>query len=317
MIDKLQQRLDGDSDAADDEKDEHGEPGWRWHAQDGTLQRLVALLLVHEVWVMLQHLNVLLNPLCQRLDRGYGISLLKKRQYWVIAGVLGAYWLREILSMLAALPYTAPLTSNMIAVSCVYHLGKIILVSIDAQRGWSPTLGIMRLLIDHWHLRSLADLMISAKRFALQARQLSHCAFDSLTHVLIVRDLVSGRMTRSVASAELERLVVITSLVWALHALANVVTGLSTATLMVRLAKAILEVFASHPKATSTASQHNGHSGGSALALDGGRGELTCGPQCRHGHGKCVVCHLLTRDMPPQQGCHKGGWRSAQDRRFD
>ena len=27
----------------------------------------------------------------QRLDRDYGIALLKKRLYWVIAGVLGAY----------------------------------------------------------------------------------------------------------------------------------------------------------------------------------------------------------------------------------
>jgi hypothetical protein len=47
----------------------------------------VRMLFVHEVWVMLQHLNVLCNPLCQRLDRRYGIALLKRKLYWVIAGI--------------------------------------------------------------------------------------------------------------------------------------------------------------------------------------------------------------------------------------
>jgi hypothetical protein len=43
----------------------------------------VHVLFVHEVWIMLQHLNVLCNPFCQRLDRRYGIALLKKKLYWV------------------------------------------------------------------------------------------------------------------------------------------------------------------------------------------------------------------------------------------
>ena len=35
------------------------------------------LIFAHEVWLCLQHTNVLLNPLCQRLDRGYGIALVR------------------------------------------------------------------------------------------------------------------------------------------------------------------------------------------------------------------------------------------------
>lgn len=31
---------------------------------------------VHEVWLLLQHANILLNPLCQRLDRSYGVALV-------------------------------------------------------------------------------------------------------------------------------------------------------------------------------------------------------------------------------------------------
>jgi hypothetical protein len=42
-------------------------------------------LLLHEYWIYLQHSNVLGNPLCQRLDRQYGIALLRSNQWWSIA----------------------------------------------------------------------------------------------------------------------------------------------------------------------------------------------------------------------------------------
>lgn len=47
---------------------------------------LWSILLLHEYWVYLQHCNVLANPYCQRLDRQYGIALLKSNQHWAIAG---------------------------------------------------------------------------------------------------------------------------------------------------------------------------------------------------------------------------------------
>ncbi len=52
------------------------------------LYLLKTALLLHEYWVYLQHFNVLANPYCQRLDRQYGIALLKSNQHWAIAGTL-------------------------------------------------------------------------------------------------------------------------------------------------------------------------------------------------------------------------------------
>lgn len=86
----------------------------------------------------------------------------------MIAGVLAAYWAREILSMLIASPYASPLTLKMVMISSAYHLGKILLISLDAKRKWSPTLGIMRLLMDHWHMSSLKDTLLCVKRMSLQ-----------------------------------------------------------------------------------------------------------------------------------------------------
>ena len=65
----------------------------------GMVGSAIWLLFIHEAWLFMQHSNVLLNPYLQRLDRQYGISLLKKRFYWVIAGVLAAYWSREVVSL--------------------------------------------------------------------------------------------------------------------------------------------------------------------------------------------------------------------------
>lgn len=72
--------------------------------------------------------------------------------------------------MLIASPYASPLTLKMVTVSSLYHVGKILLISLDASRRWSPTLGIMRLLMDHWHLSSLKDALLCAKRVFLQVR---------------------------------------------------------------------------------------------------------------------------------------------------
>lgn len=256
----------------EEEEDEDEEENWGWgrdRRRFGPAWLAVATF-VHEAWLLLQHANILLNPLCQRLDRSYGVALvrtriksvarlifplfskfranvvglcgdasnlntwrsetsstprqrllaegalrglfegspeqlwgvtrsldgfasvnlfnkigalcdtcacpcrfclllqLKRRLYWVIAGVLSAYWAREVLSMVIASPYASPLTLNMVAISSVYHVGKILLISLDARRQWSPTLGIMRLLMDHWHLSSFKEALLCAKRVSLQ-----------------------------------------------------------------------------------------------------------------------------------------------------
>lgn len=33
-------------------------------------------------------------------------------------------------------------------------------------------------------------------------------------------------------------------------------------------------------------------------ALDGGSAEYACTTSCSHGHNRCEVCYLLTRDKP-------------------
>ena len=55
----------------------------------------------------------------------YGIALLKKRYYWVIAGVLAAYWARELLSMALCLSYVSPRSAMMIRISLIYHIAKV------------------------------------------------------------------------------------------------------------------------------------------------------------------------------------------------
>jgi len=59
-------------------------------------------------------------------------------RYWVIAGVLGAYWARETASMAACYALVSPTTQRMIAASCVYHWAKIALVSLDAHNKSPP-----------------------------------------------------------------------------------------------------------------------------------------------------------------------------------
>jgi WAX2 C-terminal domain len=187
-------------------------------------------LLFHELWVCLQHANVLLNPLCQRLDRNYGISLFKNDMVWVIAFTLSAYWLREIASMSLSYQYASPFTRQLIIISSAYHAFKIINVNIDAWRKWSPKIGILRLLLDYWHFDTIVNCIISVKRMFLQG-------FDTVVHGCIIYDIVnssipfkSGTVYPSKAN-----FVILSAIVWFLHALVVQFTRKSTATVMVEL----------------------------------------------------------------------------------
>ena len=62
-----------------------------------TFSWIWCVLLLHEYWVYLQHSNVLANPYCQRLDRQYGIALLKSNQHWAIAGEPCSYLCHVVL----------------------------------------------------------------------------------------------------------------------------------------------------------------------------------------------------------------------------
>lgn len=189
----------------------------------------LTIILIHELWLCLQHSNILLNPLCQRLDRNYGIALLKKRMAWVISLTLGAYWSREILSMFIAMKFVTDRTKYMIITSIIYHSFKSINVCIDAWRNWSPKIGIMRLLLDYWHWDSFINCLISIKRLFLQA-------FDTYVHAMIVYD-ISVRMNQT--SDVAIYVVITTSVIWMIHAIAVQISQKSTATFMVELYKTI------------------------------------------------------------------------------
>lgn len=61
----------------DDGSGDNGRGDRREGKGNGTAWLVVATF-AHETWVFLQHANILLNPLCQRLDRGYGIALVSE-----------------------------------------------------------------------------------------------------------------------------------------------------------------------------------------------------------------------------------------------
>ena len=182
------------------------------------------ILAVHELWIGLQHANVLINPLCQRLDRNYGIALLKNNLQWVIAMTLGAYWSREMLSMWLCMPYVNDNTKTLIMISCGYHSWKTINVGIDAFRKYSDKLGILRLLIDFWHVDTLLNVGISILRMFLQG-------FDTVVHFIIVRDL----LYHVAAPSSLTHVLEITAFFWTIHGIATIISGKSTASLMVEL----------------------------------------------------------------------------------
>lgn len=188
-------------------------------------------LLFHEVWICLQHGNVLCNPLCQRLDRNYGISLFKNDMVWVIAFTLSAYWLREIVSMSLCYNLVSTFTKQLILISSGYHAFKIVNVNIDAWRKWSPKLGILRLLLDYWHFDTVVNCIISFKRMFLQG-------FDTAVHGCIIYDIVHSDVpveSVSLIFPAKRALVLGAAVIWFIHALVVQISRKSTATMMVEL----------------------------------------------------------------------------------
>ncbi|CAM9825893.1 unnamed protein product [Laminaria digitata] len=208
--------------------------------------------------------------------------------------------------MWIALPYASELAFKMVVISSVYHVGKITLISVDARRGWSPTLGIMRLLIDHWHLSSLKDALLCTKRLTLQA-------FDTATHALLVRDMVRWDEEAAGTELGLRRTLIIVAVVWAMHAIANLATKRSTATLVVEVAKGAVGTWGT-AGGKSRRKSPGGREVGTKVfgALDGGSAEFACTANCSHGHMPCEVCHLLTRDQPPAPAAPPR-WRKRVD----
>ena len=181
---------------------------------------LFTVLLLHEYWVYLQHANVLANPLLQRLDRRYGIALLKSNRHWSIAGTLSSYWAREALGMFVCLPFLSqaqqqegggggrrrsssshyhhhlPLsaTQYLVMYSIIYHAIKSRGVRADALDRSSSRYGITTLVVDDFYLHDLREASVTVLRLALQG-------FDTYVHYRIVRDMSSTSSSPSSASS--------------------------------------------------------------------------------------------------------------------
>lgn len=197
---------------------------------------LLLLLLLHEYWIFLQHSNVLGNIHCQRLDRQYGVALLRSNQHWAVAGTLSAYWCRETLGMCLCLPFlistkrnqifsTDKTTAYLVMYSLIYHAIKSRGIRRDALRRFSPApFGIMRLVIDNFYWHSLDETLLSLLRFYLQG-------FDTFIHYRIVQALMvySASSTGDSHSKVLNTLFA----VWVVHAAMNQYFCMSTATVMV------------------------------------------------------------------------------------
>jgi hypothetical protein len=193
---------------------------------------LASLLLCHEYWVYLQHLNVLANPLCQRLDRQYGIALLRGNQHWAIAGTLSAYWCRESISMFLCLPFLRTTsTKYLVLYSLVYHTIKSQGVRKDAMRRYSPEFGIMRVVIDKFYLHSRKEAVVTMVRLMLQG-------LDTFIHGMILRDLWNSSAMLQVSNSpswSSTRMIQVVFTVWVAHAAMNQFFRCSTATIMVQM----------------------------------------------------------------------------------
>ena len=213
---------------------------------------LPTLLLIHEYWIYLQHVNLLANPYCQRLDRQYGIALLRGNQHWAIAGTLTAYWCRESISMFLCLPFITiftvgtrinytdtnntnsnNITAYLVVYSLLYHAFKSQGVRQDALRRYSPTFGIMRTVIDKFYLHSLEETLVTMVRLSFQA-------LDTYVHAMILAQLYNSpflqQQQQQQQQVQFDPVTLLHRVfgIWVIHAAMNQYFRCSTATLMVQ-----------------------------------------------------------------------------------
>lgn len=191
-------------------------------------------LAIHESWVALQHANTWLNPYVQRLDRKYGVALVKKSQHAVITFVLGEYWSREVVTTamsLWVLSPATPLALYMLSLyTMMYHIVKVSLLLHDGLTQCSASYGILSVL-----LVPLRASGWSALRLALQG-------IDTLQHVYMAHALASQWTGTAVP--------LLTLAVWVWHQATVLVSGQSTATRPVERARRVVPP-CEHPHAAT------------------------------------------------------------------
>ena len=245
--------------AMTDDYDGGGGGGWTTNHRppppSSSSSLLFTVLLLHEYWVYLQHANVLANPLLQRLDRRYGIALLRTNRHWSIAGTLSSYWAREALGMFACLPFLSSqaqqeeggggegrrggsssssshyhhrhhlpfsATQYLVLYSIIYHAVKSRGVRSDALDRSSSRFGIMTLVVDDFYTHDLREASVTVLRLALQG-------LDTYVHYRIVRDMVASTSSSSSSMSMMDALFAI----WVAHAALNQLFRRSTASAVV------------------------------------------------------------------------------------
>lgn len=69
--------IEGDA-RGEGRREKRGSSGGTGYGEGFARTWLAVGTFVHEVWLCLQHANILFNPFCQRLDRRYGVALVSE-----------------------------------------------------------------------------------------------------------------------------------------------------------------------------------------------------------------------------------------------
>ena len=185
---------------------------------------LLWVLVIHEWWITLQHLNIWLNPWVQKLDRTYGLGLVRKNQHPVITLVLGEYWTREMVTMLlCSFWVSSGWLQSLLVVNLVYHLAKLSSLVQDGITKSSTLFGSVYTLLAPFTYTSRLNITHALVRLGLQG-------FDALVHV---------GMAYTLATQTGWYLPVATVLVWLYHQATVYWTGQSTATRPVERARQV------------------------------------------------------------------------------
>ncbi len=141
-----------------------------------------------------------------------------------------AYWCRESLGMFLCLPFlpnqTGSLTKYLVLYSLVYHTIKSRGVRQDALCRYSPSFGIMRVVIDKFYLHTTPETILTVARLFSQG-------LDTWIHHQIIRDILLEWPSDSTASTV--RMIHYLFGVWVVHAALNQYFRCSTASVMVQM----------------------------------------------------------------------------------
>jgi hypothetical protein len=186
---------------------------------------LLSVLVVHEWWITLQHVNIWLNPWVQKLDRTYGLALVHQNQHPVITLVLGEYWIREIITMvLCSWWIQSSGLQTLVMFNLVYHVAKVSSIVHDGFTKSSSLYGILYSLLSPFKRTSRQETIRSVVRLGTQG-------MDTIVHASVAYTLASTHVGWWLPG--------LTTAAWLWHQATVYWTGRSTATRPVERARQV------------------------------------------------------------------------------